>query len=108
LRNLFATLWLLKWHLPIATTNFGKEILMSSAWKKTTKKFGQPVILVAQPEKFTLFGTPAKLVEWERLAGQRFGLQSAVTNGLVEAARGGAGSCCESGATNDCDVDFLQ
>ena len=80
---------------------------MSTGRKRAKPKFSEPVILAVQPQKFTTFSSPAKLVEWEELATKTFGVPASAAKGFTAAARGGAGTCCESGASNDSDVDYL-
>jgi hypothetical protein len=70
-----------------------------------TKKSTTPLVLHFQPEKFTVFGTTAKLKQWESLLVKRVGLKSALASALQEAVSENGGTCCESGGTNDCDVD---
>jgi hypothetical protein len=65
----------------------------------------KPIVLAAQPEKFTLFDSAAKLREWEKFAVEKFGLKSSIAKGITGAVAQNGGSCCESGRTDDCDVD---
>jgi hypothetical protein len=64
----------------------------------------KPIILAFQPDAFSIADTPEMLRAWESAAVERFALPQAVATALSEATLNG-GTCCESGATNDCDVD---
>ena len=68
------------------------------------KSGSAPVVLVFQPDSFTVAETPEQLKEWERLATASFDVPSRVAGRFSELAQNG-GTCCESGDTNDCDVD---
>lgn len=64
-----------------------------------------PVVMHFQPRKFTKFGSAAKLKEWENLLTRRVGMKRAVAHSLLESVIASGGTCCESGDTNDCDID---
>jgi hypothetical protein len=61
----------------------------------------QPVVLNFQPKEFSILTEPEDLQVWQKLLVEEVGLDAKV----VDALRSNAGTCCESGSTNDCDVD---
>lgn len=72
-----------------------------------TRKGNRPVILISQPEGFSVAGSQETLKEWEKRAVEQFGLPPAVAKGLTDAvAAVGGGSCCDSGGGGDCDLDL--
>ena len=68
-------------------------------------KAKQPLIMTFQPDKFTVFGTSAKLKQWEDLLVKKVGLKRTVAEAMRRAISENGGTCCESGGTNDCDAD---
>jgi hypothetical protein len=70
-----------------------------------TARVPNPVLLHFQPEQFTLVEGPDELRKWEELLVQRVGVNATVGRAIIDAMRTNGGTCCESGDTNDCDVD---
>lgn len=73
--------------------------------KEFTRKYPQPVVLDFQPETFSLLEDPEDLRRWERDLAQHVGISSALDKRIAEDLVANGGTCCESGSTNDCDVD---
>jgi hypothetical protein len=63
----------------------------------------KPVILVFQPDSFAVADTPEKLQAWQKLAVETFAVPQSLADVMTLPENGG--TCCESGETNDCDVD---
>ncbi len=64
-----------------------------------------PMVLQFQPEKFAVFSSAKKLKSWEDLLVKKAGLRQPVAAAMRRAVSENGGTCCESGGTNDCDVD---
>jgi hypothetical protein len=69
------------------------------------QQFKQPVILQFQPDRFHIAETPEQLKNWESVLQKRVGLPASVAETLARRAGENGGTCCESGSTDDCDVD---
>jgi hypothetical protein len=65
----------------------------------------QPVVLHFQPQQFAVLEDPADLRAWESLLIERVGLPGSIGRAISESFGSNGGTCCESGDTNDCDVD---
>lgn len=65
----------------------------------------QPVVLHFQPKEFSILTDPEDLREWESLLVERTGVDAKVGEALRGALGNNGGTCCESGSTDDCDVD---
>jgi hypothetical protein len=65
----------------------------------------RPVLLHFQPENFSIIESPSDLRKWEELMVQRVGIDAKVAAAITQAASENGSSCCESGSTDDCDVD---
>lgn len=84
-----------------AGADFGRPI----GRDEFNQKFERPVILQFQPDRFHIAETPEQLKSWESLLQERVGLPSRVADALSRLAGENGGTCCESGSTDDCDVD---
>lgn len=65
----------------------------------------QPVIMNFQPKTFAILESPEDLRRWEAMLVERVGLTGTVGKRIAEETLSNGGTCCESGNTNDCDVD---
>jgi hypothetical protein len=69
------------------------------------RRAATPMIIQFQPQKFAVFSSTQKLKSWEDLLVKNVGLKRRVATALRHAVSENGGTCCESGSTNDCDVD---
>lgn len=70
-----------------------------------TREHPQPVVLSFQPQTFAILKDPEDLRLWERDLAKRVGLSSSLDKQIADDLIANGGTCCESGSTNDCDVD---
>jgi hypothetical protein len=85
-------------------TQSGSDIGRSVGADELRSRSSSPVILTFQPEAFYVAESPEQLRAWEAMATQRFAVPERVVELIIKGA-GNGGTCCESGDTNDCDVD---
>ena len=85
------------------TEDWGNKIDKATSAEELRERQSSPVILVFQPDSFLVAESPDELRAWEEMATSRFNIPARVVESIVQ--RVDAGSCSESGAINDCDID---
>ena len=73
--------------------------------EKFAAKYPRPVIFNFQPTTFKILEDPEDLRIWESVMVEQVGMRGIVGKQIADEIFANGGTCCESGGTNDSDVD---